>query len=1023
MATITTDTYLDGGTARTAGEAWTINGGVLRIRTDTRVHANAPASYTGSLGSLTISGTLGGKIYIDGRNVRWLAYTGGSGNVPAIGTNVTKAGVVTSSYLLGVYASMTAAPTAVGAAMPSTGFIKFREVDGAFTAGALTGIGATAAGADVVGWIEVVMREAATVTVPRLGRVEIRGDWFYLGNTSGSANQVIQIPTNGGGSNTHVPAVWIETGAGTGIYESWPALTNTHFLAANLGTDARNKFVRSMGSGQVNIGHDGTTTAGFVPPAGCRVRIPNVIGRGSVVANDALNVTPNATLGTRPDFTTSSAGDIDIEYFLNDWYLSFTSPYRVVMKHSATFDVIPITNAAVAYTLDNVVVGGLTGTTSALLVTSCSLGGDISNSKFARPGATANGFAASFVASAALTGTNNYFIVTILGRSNVQHALNFDQVVGATFYDTYTMNGGIRAVTSSAIRLYDIDHTDCLKNNTIATQPRYVLTATISCADIVVDRITFGLKGLVSNVSPYAGMLFTANSKDITFKNAGTRAAPLHCTSGFAPAYIYQDGGLNLNIKVQNVFLDATRINMTVGVNTSIGCRLENCHGTVGSVLATTCGLEMKGVRMTSVGTTAQPAVYGTHVADGFLSDTTGVLWFLMNEPLASTASQVTTTFGTNAGFTAVNEVALPNTGDQVIIEMPYFALGHTAFANSAPTITGSSGNVLCEYDLDLGSGFSGTYKTVSGANLSAETINPSIGFKMRFRVTATVTNAATSIRVVQIPTVSTLLAQGAGLYPLGRDVKITLGGLEAGTEIIYFNSANVELDREVVSGTTYEYHYLQQVEDIPTTGNYFLIWKDNKTPLWLTGITQLVTDQIFNVTLAEDLVYSTPVAPISTFNSGSKLQILDSGVTDVTVSELYSDWKDWLRVSNNAQYDAAYSQLGGNAVTPGISVPYFVFLENGWKIRPHEANHTLVVSGGTLVASGDPFQDTVGNYRVRINYQQPVQAIALGGSSLTAQDVRNAMTLAPTDTPATGSLDDKLTKIKTDTALVPGII
>lgn len=37
MATITTDTFLDGGTARTTGEAWTMNGGVLTIRTDTRV--------------------------------------------------------------------------------------------------------------------------------------------------------------------------------------------------------------------------------------------------------------------------------------------------------------------------------------------------------------------------------------------------------------------------------------------------------------------------------------------------------------------------------------------------------------------------------------------------------------------------------------------------------------------------------------------------------------------------------------------------------------------------------------------------------------------------------------------------------------------------------------------------------------------------------------------------------------------------------------------------------------------------
>ena len=70
MATIAVDTFLDGGTARTAGEAWTINSGAkLTIRTDSRVHANAPASMTGSLGSVTINE---GEVVIDaeGRRVR-----------------------------------------------------------------------------------------------------------------------------------------------------------------------------------------------------------------------------------------------------------------------------------------------------------------------------------------------------------------------------------------------------------------------------------------------------------------------------------------------------------------------------------------------------------------------------------------------------------------------------------------------------------------------------------------------------------------------------------------------------------------------------------------------------------------------------------------------------------------------------------------------------------------------------------------------------------------------------------------
>lgn len=85
MATITTDTYLDGGTARTAGESWTINGAVLTVRTDTRWHAGAPASMTGTIGSLTLSSTLGGGLYIDGTSVRWMALSASAPNAPRVG--------------------------------------------------------------------------------------------------------------------------------------------------------------------------------------------------------------------------------------------------------------------------------------------------------------------------------------------------------------------------------------------------------------------------------------------------------------------------------------------------------------------------------------------------------------------------------------------------------------------------------------------------------------------------------------------------------------------------------------------------------------------------------------------------------------------------------------------------------------------------------------------------------------------------------------------------------------------------
>jgi hypothetical protein len=270
VATITTDTFLDGGTARTAGEAWTCNGGKLTVRTDTRWHANAPASMTGTLAAVTVSAILGGGVLYDGRDVRWMPYDTGTGNVPAIGTTITQGGV--SAYLLGVWANYTSAPTAVGAAMPASGFIKFREVAGGpFATGALTGIGASATGPDVAGWIEVVQDNSVTNTISRKGSGHvIRGDWFYLDNTTGTRGQVLQVPTNGGGAGTTAPGVWIETAPASGLYEYWPALSSqtagNGWLYNHLGmptgeSDIRQRFVKGLGSGQLQIGDTSTPQA------------------------------------------------------------------------------------------------------------------------------------------------------------------------------------------------------------------------------------------------------------------------------------------------------------------------------------------------------------------------------------------------------------------------------------------------------------------------------------------------------------------------------------------------------------------------------------------------------------------------------------------------------------------------------------------------------------------------------------------------------------------------------------------
>lgn len=142
------------------------------------------------------------------------------------------------------------------------------------------------------------------------------------------------------------------------------------------------------------------------------------------------------------------------------------------------------------------------------------------------------------------------------------------------------------------------------------------------------------------------------------------------------------------------------------------------------------------------------------------------------------------------------------------------------------------------------------------------------------------------------------------------------------------------------------------------------------------------------------------------TFDGPAKLAVLSAGTTQLNVADLYSRWKDWVALGN-AQYLEMFRPVGGDPIdlAAGTSIPLYAFLANGWRVRPQEADHTLAVSGGVLLVDGggDPFVDTLGSFVVRVNYQQPVQAITVatgGGGGASAADIAAAVLAAMNTTP-----------------------
>lgn len=128
-------------------------------------------------------------------------------------------------------------------------------------------------------------------------------------------------------------------------------------------------------------------------------------------------------------------------------------------------------------------------------------------------------------------------------------------------------------------------------------------------------------------------------------------------------------------------------------------------------------------------------------------------------------------------------------------------------------------------------------------------------------------------------------------------------------------------------------------------------------------------------------------------FDSTNKRIVLDS--TSVAVKDIYSRWKEWVQTDDNAKYLPAMSVVGGDPLGGGLYVASYFFLENDWRIRPMESNHTLILEGNIAVQGGGvPVVSTLGTYNVSVQYTVPVQAqgIETTGAGSTASEIAAAV-------------------------------
>lgn len=570
------------------------------------------------------------------------------------------------------------------------------------------------------------------------GSASTQGDFSTQICTSGVANQQIQFPAPL--ANTYYAGVWIETGVGTDTYEFYP---NTGLAAgtgtASVGTEAaRGKvvwFSPINTQGICRIGGDGTNTVGYLPPSGCKIRVPNVVCLNTLknVNGAAANAVPNTTLASRYDFTTTGGGVINIDKMMCGWYPIFAQAYSVAITNTCIQDSLNMSELALPLTMTNVGVGctDSTRTAVALVVSLCFAGGTITDCKFSRNLMTSTVYTTTLTDCFDFDFDNcNFQSWPIRVTDGNGRALLATRVNDSTWTDTKWIGAGCSFVTCTNITVTDSSYMDVAGGSTQTTVGTYAFSTSSNSNNVVFDGLDFGG---VTNVHPYAGIsTILSASQNIKIRNAGSAASPLSLGSANQTgslAISAAGAGLN-NIEFKRLYFSNQRSGTAMlaaatwdnSINT---VTLENVW-TGASTGAGYVSLNtlMKGIGNTAVLTAGNTSQYGHHFADFFTSSTAGRISLLCNEKttVEPSASAYTIDVEGNdtgtTGFTSTGIFQNPNGGDQITWTWPYYVIGHTAFTSGGtstyPTLVSTNPeNQWLSYQLDTGSGFSGTYKNL----------------------------------------------------------------------------------------------------------------------------------------------------------------------------------------------------------------------------------------------------------------------------------------------------------------------
>jgi hypothetical protein len=151
------------------------------------------------------------------------------------------------------------------------------------------------------------------------------------------------------------------------------------------------------------------------------------------------------------------------------------------------------------------------------------------------------------------------------------------------------------------------------------------------------------------------------------------------------------------------------------------------------------------------------------------------------------------------------------------------------------------------------------------------------------------------------------------------------------------------------------------------------------------------------------------------TFDGENKTIIVNNEVEEISIKEIYSSWKEWAQIYDNAKYLSAIRTTGGDPIGGGVFTGDVYFLINGWKLSI-DLQHTKVT--GVLYSDDYP----TAYYTKEMSAQYPAVVSSLvttvstsgGSGGATASEVwsfasRSLTTAFPAAAPTVAQIRDEM--------------